>query len=95
MVEIITREEPYSECKGIYSKIAKLKMQGVPPLGLARVTNPLALQFIQLCIKINPDERPSADELLRHPFLEKKVEEDDEEVTLGTHYRENIYNLYL
>ncbi len=75
MVEIITREEPYSECKGVY----------------ARVTNPLALQFIQLCIKSNPDERPSADELLRHPFLEKKIEEDDEEVTLGRQIYHHIY----
>lgn len=83
LIEIITREEPYVECKGVYSRIAKLKMMGVPPLGLMRVTNSAASQFIQQCLKTNPEERPTADELRRHPFLESTAD-DDEEATLGT-----------
>ena len=84
MIEIITRSQPYAECKGVYSKIAKLKMHGVPPLCLLRITNPLALNFIQLCLQKDPNERPTADELKRHPFLEKTVDDDDDDrVILG------------
>lgn len=82
LVEIITRSEAYSECKGVYSKIARLKMMGVPPLCLLRVTHPLALQFIELCLRSDPSERPTADELKRHPFLDKAGDFDDDEVTL-------------
>lgn len=84
LVEIITRSEPYSECKGIYSKLANLKIAGAPPLSLHRVTHPLALEFIELCLKSDPAERPSAEDLRRHPFLKSVEQADDEEVTLGS-----------
>ena len=83
MLEIINREEPYAECKGVYSKIAKLKLKGTPPRGLLRVTHPLALNFIEVCTRINPEERPNAEELLEHPFLISTPEFDDEEVSIG------------
>nr|CAB3451200.1 unnamed protein product [Digitaria exilis] len=30
---------------------------------------PVAREFIQECLRVNPDDRPSADELLEHPFV--------------------------
>lgn len=86
LTEIITRSAPYAECKGVYSKIARLKMLGMPPLCLLRVKHPLALQFIHTCLRSDPDERPTADELLRHPFFGMTEEADDEEVILGKIY---------
>ena len=70
----------------IYSKIAKLKMLGTPPLALLRITHPLALHFIDMCLRSDPNERPTADELRRHPFLEKTADYDDDEVILGTNW---------
>lgn len=63
----------------MYSKIAKLKMSGVPPLCLLRISNPLALNFIHLCLRNDPNERPTADELKRHPFLEKTTDDDEDD----------------
>ncbi|KAF8664006.1 hypothetical protein HU200_055022 [Digitaria exilis] len=30
---------------------------------------PVAREFIQECLRVNPDDRPSADQLLEHPFV--------------------------
>jgi len=77
LLEIITRDVPYHECANpaqIYKKVTK----GIPPASLRRVKSEDARNFILFCLGIGKDasERPSASELLKHPFLAKKPDDE-------------------
>ncbi|TPX45567.1 hypothetical protein SeMB42_g00651 [Synchytrium endobioticum] len=68
ILEIVTKEYPYSECSNqpqIYRKV----MQGIKPAALTKVTDEDTRQFIDLCIQSDPKLRPPAASLLNHPFL--------------------------
>lgn len=41
----------------------------IKPEALARIENENARKFIELCISSDPADRPSAEELNKHPFL--------------------------
>ena len=80
LLEIITRDVPYYECTNpaqIYKKVT----QGIPPPSLRRVKSEDAREFILLCLGIGEDAnaRPSASDLLKHPFLAKR---SDDETTI-------------
>ncbi|GIL44960.1 hypothetical protein Vafri_2397 [Volvox africanus] len=68
LLELATLEYPYAECHSVPQIFKKVTL-GVPPASLVRVTPDLR-EFISLCIAHNPDDRPSARELLKHPYLE-------------------------
>jgi len=77
LLEIITRDVPYHECANpaqIYKKVT----QGIPPASLRRVKSEDARNFILFCLGIGKDasERPSASDLLKHPFLAKKPDDE-------------------
>lgn len=91
MLEIFTKEVPYSECRNpaqIFKKVTK----GILPASLSRLKSQEAKDFISICLGTlvngNSDdenaqyERPSASELLQHPFLMEKGDGDDLEVEL-------------
>jgi serine/threonine protein kinase len=68
VIEIVTKEYPYSECTNqaqIYKKVSS----GIKPLALSKVTDESTRAFIELCVQFNSAYRPSAAELLQHPFL--------------------------
>ncbi len=81
MLEIFTKEIPYRECSNpaqIYKKVTA----GIEPESLNRIRSVEAREFIRLCLG-SPDGqggyiRPSAAELLNHPFLAKKDDDDSE-----------------
>jgi serine/threonine protein kinase len=51
---------------------------------LERVHSRQAVEFIRMCLDFDPDKRPSAADLLVHPFLAiQNEEEDNEEVRLN------------
>jgi WNK lysine deficient protein kinase len=87
LLEMITREEPYSEhkiCNGVmYSteimteKIKKKVLSNIPPRSLLRIRHPLAIAFIEECLK-PVKYRLSASELLLHEFLIPTVDDDRE-----------------
>jgi len=54
--------------------------QGELPPELQHVKNLNAKEFIELCLKKNVEERPSASELLEHEFLRPNEQEDFMEV---------------
>ena len=81
LLEIFTKEIPYKECNNpaqIYKKVTR----GAPPDSLGRLQSTHARKFIELCLGyINDDGkyvRPSAKELLDHPFLVKRPVDDEE-----------------
>lgn len=83
MLEIFTKEIPYSECNNpaqIYRKVSS----GEPPEVLSRLESRHARAFVQLCLGYKNEDgfyvRPSASELLKHPFLMKRPSDEDEVV---------------
>jgi WNK lysine deficient protein kinase len=69
MLELATLEYPYSECRSIPAIFKKVS-QGIPPVALAKVMPHELQDFIALCIRFDPAERPSAMQLLKHPFFD-------------------------
>ncbi|XP_043714120.1 probable serine/threonine-protein kinase WNK6 [Telopea speciosissima] len=68
MLEMVTFELPYSECKNpaqIYKKV----MGGIRPVGLSKVKDPEVKRFIEKCL-VPAEERLSAKVLLKDPFLQ-------------------------
>ncbi|KAG6500254.1 hypothetical protein ZIOFF_040097 [Zingiber officinale] len=68
MLEMITLEFPYSECKNP-AQIFKKVTNGIKPAALAKVTDPEVRQFIEKCL-VSASERLPAKELLKDPFLQ-------------------------
>lgn len=74
ILEMVTFEYPYSECKNpvqIYKKVSS----GIKPAALGKVSDPQIKEFIEKCL-VPASERLSAKELLEDPFL--KVESPKE-----------------
>ncbi|KAG6492959.1 hypothetical protein ZIOFF_047930 [Zingiber officinale] len=67
ILEMITLEYPYSECKN-QAQIYKKVISGVKPASLAKVTDPQVRQFIEKCL-VSASDRLPAKELLKDPFL--------------------------
>ena len=81
LLEIFTKEIPYKECTNpaqIYKKVTR----GAPPDSMSRLKSEHGRQFIKLCLGYRTEDgkyiRPSAKELLDHPFLEKRSVDDEE-----------------
>jgi serine/threonine protein kinase len=67
VLEMVTNEYPYQECSNaaqIYRKVS----QGSLPESLSKIRHTQTRRFIEFCISPS-DVRPSATELLEHPFL--------------------------
>eukprot|EP00557_Chaetoceros_sp_GSL56_P006807 CAMPEP_0176495324 /NCGR_PEP_ID=MMETSP0200_2-20121128/10586_1 /TAXON_ID=947934 /ORGANISM="Chaetoceros sp., Strain GSL56" /LENGTH=1214 /DNA_ID=CAMNT_0017893175 /DNA_START=711 /DNA_END=4355 /DNA_ORIENTATION=- len=90
MLEIFTKEVPYSECSNpaqIYKKVTS----GIEPESIGRIRNSSARDFIRQCLGMRDENgrviRPSASELLGHPFLTKR-EDDSNQVEVDPPLRE-------
>ena len=75
VLEIVTREMPYSECDSVV-KIYKNVINGVGPAALDKVTNLEVRAFIERCLG-KPKSRPSASQLLEDPFYDEILEEGE------------------
>lgn len=73
VLEMVTREIPYSECENL-PRIYKRVTMGVKPESLRKV-EPEIRKFIEKCIAPYKD-RPTASELLEDPFFEG-IDDDD------------------
>jgi len=81
LLEIFTKEIPYRECANpaqIYKKV----IRGDPPDSLKRLKSRHARDFIVLCLGTKDENgsyvRPSATELIAHPFLQFRPADDGE-----------------
>ncbi|KAL2893318.1 putative serine/threonine-protein kinase WNK4 [Bienertia sinuspersici] len=68
MLEMVTFEYPYSECKNP-AQIFKKVTSGIKPAALAKVKDPRMKEFIEKCL-VPASERLPAKELLKDPFLQ-------------------------
>ncbi|KAL9451296.1 hypothetical protein AB3S75_012954 [Citrus x aurantiifolia] len=71
VLEMLTRQPPYSHLEGMQAlfRIGK----GEPPL----VPNSLsrdAQDFILKCLQVNPSDRPTAAQLMEHPFVKRPLQ---------------------
>lgn len=67
MLELVTCEYPYSECKNqlqIYKKVSS----GIKPAALGKINDPEVRSFIEKCL-VPASQRSTAAELLNMPFL--------------------------
>eukprot|EP00249_Psilotum_nudum_P017089 c26151_g1_i2 orf=423-1907(+) len=86
LLEIVTLEYPYSECKNafeIYKKVTK----GIKPKVLDKVKDPRLLEFMEKCL-VTASKRLSARELLMDPFLYS--EGDHEAVAYMPHTSQTV-----
>lgn len=78
LLELVSMDYPYSECSNpaaIYKKVS----QGVFPESIQKIRTEELRKFIELCIAYDPDQRPEARKLLKHPFFDdvrKNMEPD-------------------
>ncbi|KAG7015558.1 putative serine/threonine-protein kinase WNK11, partial [Cucurbita argyrosperma subsp. argyrosperma] len=77
LLELVTLEIPYSECDNV-AKIYKKVCSGIKPLALDKVKDLEVKAFIENCLAPSQD-RPSAADLLRHPFFSEIDDDDDED----------------
>jgi serine/threonine protein kinase len=97
ILEIATKEHPYSECQN-QAQIFKKVSSGIKPAGLAKVTDIEIRRLIELCIEHDPLKRPSADELLKSSFFNSVAQEfypDDKNTPTfidSSHHTFLIYN---
>lgn len=77
LLEMVTLELPYSECENVV-KIYKKVTSGVRPEAMKKVKDPEMKAFIEKCLA-QPRARPSAAELLKDPFFDKIVDDDDDD----------------
>ncbi|KAI9092211.1 hypothetical protein K1719_027711 [Acacia pycnantha] len=84
MLEMITCEYPYSECKN-HAQIYKKVTNGIKPAALGKVSDPQVRQFIEKCL-VPASMRLPASELLKDPFLATDdMKEVNHEVQLPIH----------
>lgn len=73
MLEMMTLEPPYSECSTI-PQIYKKIINGILPESLNKIRDPDSREIISLLLSFDPNNRPSASDLLQSNFF-KKIDE--------------------
>ena len=76
MIEMITGEKPYKECKGQILSVCDKIIKKILPECFHKINNEKAKEFILKCLKPE-NERPSAAELLEDPFLNDTESEEN------------------
>ncbi|KAK7389784.1 hypothetical protein VNO78_25078 [Psophocarpus tetragonolobus] len=74
ILEMVTLEYPYSECKNP-AQIFKKVTTGIKPASLNKVSDPQIKEFIEKCL-VPVSKRLPADELLKDPFLQVENPKD-------------------
>mmetsp|Transcript_12386 Transcript_12386/g.33788 ORF Transcript_12386/g.33788 Transcript_12386/m.33788 type:complete len:565 (+) Transcript_12386:69-1763(+) len=69
IMELATLEYPYNECRNP-AQIFRKVTQGIPPMGVEKIQDIELREFVELCIRHDPEQRPEARQLLKHPFFD-------------------------
>ncbi|SCU77677.1 LAFA_0A02850g1_1 [Lachancea sp. 'fantastica'] len=75
VLEMFAGKRPWSNLEVVAAMLRIGKFKSAPPIpeDTQKLLSPEARDFLSACFKIDPEERPTAEELLLHPFC--KVEE--------------------
>ncbi|KAJ0971619.1 hypothetical protein J5N97_019578 [Dioscorea zingiberensis] len=70
VLEMLTRQLPYPnlEWTHVFFKIGRGEQPPIP-----NTLSSDARDFIQKCVQVSPDDRPSASQLLEHPFVKRSM----------------------
>jgi len=82
MIEMVTKQFPYAECDNV-GQIFKKVSGGVRPQQLEMILDPEVKDFINLCLA-DENKRPTAAQLLEHPFFVSDGENDNNPVRILT-----------
>ncbi|KAK4572975.1 hypothetical protein RGQ29_031096 [Quercus rubra] len=70
VLEMLTRQIPYAELE-CFAALFKIGKGEAPPVPKSLSKD--AQDFIMQCLKVNPDHRPTAVQLLDHPFVKRPL----------------------
>jgi WNK lysine deficient protein kinase len=91
MIEMITGEKPYSECKGQIMVVCNKVKNRILPICMNKIKNEKVIEFIKKCLKPE-EERPSADELLNDKFLNDLDSEENNFPAINNPELQNKYS---
>eukprot|EP01083_Nonionella_stella_P110471 323237_1 len=84
ILELITQEKPYSECRNVMRMYGTIT-SGEKPKSLQKICDADARDFISICLHMDPLMRPTAQELLQHPFLQDIEDSKSDDTFLMSH----------
>merc|ERR1719397_1678768 len=68
VLQMVTKKYPYGECQTMHQVYKKVTSQTMPA-ALKSVVSRSVKEFIITCCEFEPEKRPSAKDLLGHPFM--------------------------
>mmetsp|Transcript_15490 Transcript_15490/g.20983 ORF Transcript_15490/g.20983 Transcript_15490/m.20983 type:complete len:112 (+) Transcript_15490:2209-2544(+) len=68
LIELASARHPWHGIRDLYHLIQKLEQQELPDIPAS--LSPVAKDFIRKCLIYEKDQRPTALELLQHPFVD-------------------------
>nr|CAJ2466945.1 unnamed protein product [Leishmania braziliensis] len=74
MVEMLTGKPPWPECNSMWAAVYKIANSTGLPTEIPADVDPELMDLLQKCFERNPKLRPTAAEMLKHPFLVKVTE---------------------
>ena len=81
VLSVATKKQPYAECRCPAELVTRLRAYQ-PPECLREVGDPLLLDMVTRCLK-PPEQRPSAADLLAHPFFGQNFDGGQTEKAAG------------
>eukprot|EP00007_Cunea_sp_BSH-02190019_P004168 CAMPEP_0174230878 /NCGR_PEP_ID=MMETSP0417-20130205/1537_1 /TAXON_ID=242541 /ORGANISM="Mayorella sp, Strain BSH-02190019" /LENGTH=498 /DNA_ID=CAMNT_0015308647 /DNA_START=101 /DNA_END=1594 /DNA_ORIENTATION=- len=77
IIELLTGNPPFYELSKMQAMFAMVN-EPHPPFPKHPSPSPHILDVLKLCFQRDPAKRPSAQELLKHPFIPQDIDDDDD-----------------